>query len=248
MNKLFGLIGYPLSHSFSKKYFLDKFEKEGIEAQFLNFEIPSIDEFPNILIKHANIQGFSITIPYKEKIIPFLSEIDEEAKQIGAVNAVKVILKNGNKIARGYNTDIYGFKLSLQKFLGNEKIEYALILGTGGASKAIAEGLKRLDIKYNFVSRYPQKATYDYTILNNQIILKHKLIINTTPLGTYPEINTSPAIPYEYLTSNHFLFDLVYNPSETEFLKHAKLKGANAKNGLEMLHIQAERAWQIWNE
>ncbi len=244
--RTFGLIGCPLEHSFSKKYFVEKFEKEKIEdAVYKNFSIENIDLFPEILKSEDNICGFNVTSPYKLEVIPFLNELDDTAKKIGAVNCIKV---QNNKLI-GYNTDVYGFVKSLEKYLTKD-IKTALILGTGGAAKAVSYGLQSLNISFKFVSSSYDKlnnSTIHYSNLNSEIIESHKLIINATPLGIFPDINNKPNIPYNYLTPAHILYDLIYNPSETLFLKEGKKKEAIIINGFEMLKLQAEKAWEIFN-
>lgn len=240
--KQYGLIGKSLSHSFSKNYFEQKFEKEGItDANYSLFELAKIKDFQG-LIENENLSGLNVTIPYKEAIIPYLSELDEEANAIGAVNTIQ-FTKSGLK---GYNTDIIGFRNSIKPFLENIHTR-ALILGTGGASKAVAYALEQLGIKILYVSRTPKgENQINYEDVNHYVMKHHLLIINTTPIGTFPNIGEAPEIPYEYLTDQHFLYDLVYNPSETQFLKHAKTAGAIAVNGDQMLKIQAEEAWKVW--
>ena len=241
--RTFGLIGFPLTHSFSQKYFTDKFQQEHIaDAEYLNFLIEKIEDIQQIF-ENKNLCGFNVTIPYKETIIPFLDELDLSASGVGAVNTVVFI--KGNKI--GYNTDVYGFENSLKPLL-NENHNKALILGTGGSSKAVAYVLKKLGIDFQFVSRSKKEYALTYADLKHQTILEHKLIINTTPLGMFPEIAAAPDIPYSFVTSEHLLFDLIYNPVETEFLKRGKQQAAQTKNGLEMLQLQAEKSWLIWNE
>ncbi|MCT4601584.1 MAG: shikimate dehydrogenase [Marinifilum sp.] len=245
--KTYGILGYPLGHSFSKKYFEEKFENLQIEAEFLNFELPSIQELPKTLNDKIGLKGFCVTIPYKEEVIPFLDEIDPLAEKLGAVNSVQII-KNGEQIKlKGYNTDIYGFQESLKEFIG-EKQPKALILGTGGASKAVAGALKNLGIEYRFVSRSAQPNQFTYELLTKEIIHHFKLIVNCSPLGTFPKEDACPCIPYKYLTKKHFLYDLVYNPAETLFMKKGAEQGAKTHNGLKMLHLQAEKNWEIWNE
>ncbi len=247
--KLFGLIGYPLSHSFSQAYFRDKFKNLGLtDYDYLNFPIKEIGEIKNIIKKHPLLLGFNVTIPYKEAIINYLDDMDNDAKQISAVNTVK-ILRQGNKNFKliGYNTDIYGFKTSLKPFLLNSH-KNALILGTGGASKAVAFALKNLGIKYKWVSR--NSATnnnLNYKDLNEAIVKKHTLIINTTPLGMFPNTETFPDIPYHFINSNHLLFDLVYNPEKTPFLEKGGKNGSTIVNGYRMLELQAEKAWEIFS-
>jgi len=247
-NKLFGLIGYPLDHSFSKNYFTEKFKKaELTDHQYLNFPIDSIDKIETLLKKHPNLNGLNVTIPYKEKVIPYLDEISQEAKAIGAVNTIK-ILRDSNKIRlKGFNTDAAGFKKSLKPFL-TFKHERALILGTGGASKAVAHVLKNMGIEYLFVSRTPKNdQTIGYDQVNQYVIKFHLLIINTSPVGTFPNVNDSPDIPYEFISNEHFLYDLIYNPERSLFLQKGKEKGAKILNGYDMLINQAEEAWKIWN-
>jgi len=243
----YGIIGYPLTHSFSKKYFTDKFERLQLDARFLNFEIPSIDDFKDILKTEQNLKGLCVTIPYKEKIIPFLDEIDPLAKKIGAVNSIQ-IKKQGEHIQlKGFNTDIFGFMESLKVFL-NGNHPKALILGTGGASKGIAGALQELNIPYCFVSRKAKNEILSYDMLNAKILSEFKLIVNCSPLGTFPNSDTCPDIPYHLLGSDHFLYDLVYNPDETLFMKKGAKQGAKTHNGLKMLHLQAEKNWEIWNK
>ena len=243
--KLFGLIGHPLTHSFSKQYFENKFEKENIvDCSYNLYDIKNISLYKNVF-ETPNLIGLNVTIPYKESIIDLLDELDEVAKNIGAVNTIK--FNSNTKKTKGYNTDYFGFKNSLKPFLENIH-ERALILGTGGASKAVAYVLKELNINCLFVSRTPEKGNeIGYNDINEYVIKHHQIIINTTPLGTYPNINDFPNIPYELLTANHLLYDLVYNPEETMFLRKGKEKGAKIINGLQMLKLQAEKSWEIWN-
>lgn len=242
--KLYGLIGHPLSHSYSKKYFTEKFVKENITAcEFLLFDISNIKEFRNILEQNPNLKGLSVTIPYKEVVMEYLDEIDETTKIIGAVNTIKI---EGKKLI-GYNTDYYGFKQSLKPFLEISQ-ERALILGTGGASKAVYHALTSLNINCLFVSRNPKNENeISYEDVNEYVIKHHQIIVNTTPIGTFPNVNEKPAINYNEITSRHLLYDLVYNPTETQFLKEGKQRGAMVLNGLQMLQLQAEKAWEIWN-
>lgn len=240
----FGLIGKNIDYSFSKSYFTNKFESEGLPDTYQNFDIETIEEFPEIIQSVKNLKGLNVTIPYKEAILPFLDKLDKKAKEIGAVNTIK-ITENGGLI--GYNTDYYGFKKSIEPYLKTHH-KKALILGTGGASKAIAYALKKLGITYNHVSRTASNnTTYTYQTLSEEIIEKHHIIINCSPLGTKPNTNICPQIPYEAITRLHLLYDLIYNPDETKFLNIGKLKGATICNGLEMLKLQADKAWEIWN-
>ena len=244
----FGLIGYPLSHSFSAGYFAKKFAEENIsDTVYENFPIATIDEFKLLLKKFPDIAGFNVTIPYKEKIIPFLNEIDSEAKEIQAVNTIKFIKTNAGVVLKGFNTDVYGFENTLKPLLEHYH-KKALILGTGGASKAIKFILKKLGIGYVSASIEDLKENeIRYEAIDKHMIEDHLLIINATPLGTFPKVDACPAIPYDYITSRHVLYDLVYNPEVTLFLQKGKAKGAKTTNGLQMLHLQAEKAWSIWN-
>ncbi len=239
----FGLIGKNIGYSFSKSFFSEKFEKEKSSHSYENFDIPSIINFPQIIAETLDLKGLNVTIPYKEEVIPFLDSLDEEARKIGAVNTIKI---SEDKKLIGYNTDHFGFQKALEDFLPLQQ-KTALILGAGGASKAIAYVLEKLGFDFKFVSRKTVSNSFDYSSLNQSIIENHLLIINCTPLGTFPNITDCPPIPYQFLTENHFLFDLIYNPAETEFLKRGKLKGATTSNGLKMLELQAEKAWAIWN-
>jgi shikimate dehydrogenase len=241
----FGLIGYPLSHSFSPGYFAEKFAKEGIkDCVYEAYPLASIDELKQLLDCHKDLCGLNVTIPYKKKVIRFLDAGSEEVKQMVACNTIKI--KDGKLI--GYNTDVTGFELSLLPLLKPHHT-HALILGTGGAAAAIEFVLNKLGIQFLFVSREKKEAnSIIYTQLNKQILDKYTLIINTTPLGMYPKVDEFPAIPYNYLSDKHYLFDLVYNPAETQFLKKGKEHGAVIKNGADMLIIQANESWRIWNE
>lgn len=239
----FGLIGKNISYSFSKTYFSSKFTSLNLPGySYENFDIPSLEEFPSLVQRNKTLRGLNVTIPYKEEIIPYLDSLDKKAKRIGAVNTIK-FTKEGLK---GYNTDVYGFKKSIEPFL-KESHKKALILGTGGASKAVAFVLNELGISFKYVSRNPIGDQIGYSELNKKIISTHTLLINCTPLGTFPDTAAKPDIPYEFLTSNHLLFDLIYNPEKTAFLLSGEHKGAIICNGAEMLELQAEKAWQIWN-
>lgn len=244
----FGLIGYPLTHSFSKKYFTEKFEAAQItDALYELFPLETIEALPQLLKANPDLVGLNVTIPYKEQVIPYLDEMDEKAKIIGAVNTITI--QNGK--LKGYNTDYDGFKDSLTKWIGpNRMPEKALILGTGGASKAVKAVLDDLGIASCFVSRKPDNAqlSYDEIILSPHHLITSSLLINTTPLGMSPNTDALPDLPYDQLTKNHFLFDLVYNPLITAFIQKGIDKNCWVKNGLEMLHRQAEKAWEIWNK
>lgn len=241
----FGLIGFPLGHSFSKKYFTAKFEREGIEGcQFDLYEIPQIEDFQSVVLKNPRMEGIAVTIPYKEQVIPFLDELDPACKTIGAVNCIRI--RDGKKT--GFNTDYIGFKHSLQAWLG-DVIPNALVLGTGGASKAVKQALKDLNVDFLSVSRTKEEHQRSYQDLRENVgILKnYPLIINTTPLGTFPKVDGIPDIPLGQLTSSHLVYDLVYNPPVTRLMQECISRGGKAKNGQDMLELQAEAAWKIWN-
>lgn len=245
----FGLIGYPLSHSFSMKYFAKKFSKEHIEdCKYEAFEIKEVHDFKKLLLNHPQLEGLNVTIPYKEKIIPYLDKLDGSAKKVGAVNVIKI---DPNGYKTGYNSDYFGFRQSLEKWLGtNISKVSALILGTGGASKAVKAVCEDCNIHHQLVSREPGKGDLTYFDLNNDhdIFTSYKLIVNTTPMGMFPRINEAPNLPYEYLDNSHYLYDLIYNPETTLFMKKGSENGAGTKNGLEMLIMQAEKSWEIWNK
>jgi shikimate dehydrogenase len=241
-----GLIGYPLSHSFSVKYFAEKFSREGITGfEYKNYPIQSVQEVRPLIEHTENLIGLNVTIPYKEQVMPLLDEIDPEAAEVGAVNTIKITRTSGKIHLTGFNSDVFGFRESLIPLLGAGH-SMALVLGTGGASKAVAFVLEKLGIEYRYVSRDPDEDQFHYLDLCYAVMKNHTLIINTTPLGTYPSTSAFPNIPYDLLTSGHILYDLVYNPPETEFLRLGKEKGAVIKNGHEMLILQAERSWEIW--
>lgn len=243
----FGLIGKSLSHSFSKKYFEEKFKHFGLnEHVFLNFELQQIEEFLPLVHSHKNLKGLSVTMPYKESIIPFLDELSEEAKQIGAVNCVQFY----NQKIIGHNTDAYGFSQSIKPFLDYNH-ERALVLGTGGASKAIAFVLKKIGLEVFYVTSSKTKKTnntFFYDEINERVVNAFKLIVNTSPVGTTPNINECPVLPFEFISAQHLFYDLIYNPNETLFLKKAREKGAIVVNGFSMLQLQAEKSWEIWNK
>lgn len=244
IEKAFGLIGYPLSHSFSKKYFGDKFEKEGIDwASYDNFPIASVEELPDLIRNNSQLRGLNVTIPYKEQVIPYMDYLAPDAGEIGAVNTI-VISAEG---LAGYNSDIYGFDKSLDQLLDQDFEGGALILGTGGASKAVAYVLHQRGIPFKSVSRRPAKDRITYEDVDKEILEYYRLIINTTPLGMHPNLEDCPDLPYQLLDHQHYLYDLIYNPAETKFLTLGKEQGAKIKNGLEMLILQAERSWEIWN-
>jgi shikimate dehydrogenase len=240
---LYGLIGYPLTHSFSKNYFTEKFKKEGIKnCHYENFPLANIDELPGLIDENSDLRGLNVTIPYKESVLQFLSESNEIVKEIAACNCIKI---EGAKLI-GYNTDVIGFEKSLLKKL-NPNHKKALVLGTGGAAKAVEYVLRKNDISYLRMSRRPSTDNLSYDELTPAVIEEHALIINTTPLGMYPKIDEAPAMPYEAITSKHFLFDLIYNPEKTLFLTKGEEKGAAIENGYDMLVYQAEESWNIWH-
>jgi len=240
--RLFGLIGMPLAQSFSKKYFTEKFEKEGIaDSMYELFPLEEIHQLSDLLLRHSNLEGLNVTIPYKEQVLPYLHAIDEEAKAIGACNCIKI--KDGK--LTGFNTDAPAFRESLLQQLQPHHNK-ALVLGTGGAAKAVVHVLRGLGIPFTYVSRSSGSGLV-YEELSREIMEEYPLIINTTPLGSFPKVDTAPAIPYEYLTERHYLYDLVYNPAKTLFLQQGEERGATIKNGYEMLVGQAELSWKIWN-
>ena len=246
----YGLIGYPLGHSFSRKFFTEKFAKEGIDAQYLNFEIPSIEEFPNIIKNNPTLRGLNVTIPYKQQVMQYLDDISEEAKAIGAVNVVKCQLSTVNCQLHltGYNSDVIGFVESIKPLLKPHH-KKALILGTGGASKAIRYGLeKKLGMKTLFVSRSAREGMITYEEVTAEVLKEYEVIVNCSPVGMYPHVDECPALPYEAMNESNLLYDLVYNPLETLFMKKGAAQGATVKNGLEMLHLQAIASWEFWEK
>jgi shikimate dehydrogenase len=238
----YGLIGFPLKNSFSANYFNQKFAEHGLDAIYQNFALESIEAFPKLITNHEDLNGLNVTIPYKQQVIPFLNHLDVVAQQIGAVNTIKF---TQNELI-GYNTDVFGFEKSILPLL-KPWHQSALVLGTGGASKAVNYVLNKLGIKHTLVSRKPDEGLL-YEELDKSFIRSHQIIINCTPLGMFPFVDDYPPIPYKYITNLHLVYDLIYLPEETLFLKQAREKGAITKNGLEMLTLQAEKAWQIWNE
>ncbi len=242
----YGLIGYPLGHSFSISYHNQRFADEGINAKYVNFEIPSIDDLPEILSSNPELKGLNVTIPYKEKIMEFLDYVSPEARAIGAVNVVKVIHQGKKILLKGYNSDVIGFTQSIEPML-EDCHKKALILGTGGASKAICYGLKSLGIETVFVSRYERPGTIQYEAITPDIIKEYKIIVNCTPVGMYPKTEECPKLPYEAMDEHTILYDLIYNPDETLFMKRGAQYGAQTKNGLEMLLLQAFASWEFWN-
>ena len=244
----YGLIGYPLSHSFSKRFFTAYFEKESILAEYLNFEISDLSMLPEVIQKNGELIGFNVTIPYKEAIIPYLDSCDPRAAAIKAVNTVKIFRSNGNIQLKGFNTDLIGFRDSMVPLLKPHH-QKALVLGTGGASKAVVAVLAELSIDTQLVSREAKPGiSISYGMLDRIMMEEYTIVVNTTPLGTYPKTEGCPEIPYEFLTDKNLLYDLVYNPPVTRFLQKGADEGAAIKNGLEMLELQAMASWKIWNE
>ena len=246
----YGLIGYPLGHSFSRKFFTEKFAAEGTEAEYLNFEIPDAQQLLDVVRENPELCGLNCTIPHKQAIIPMLDEMSDEAREIGAVNVIRITHKEGKNGAfhlKGFNSDIIGFMNSIRPLLKPHHRK-ALILGTGGASKAIRVGLTKLGLEWKYVSRRPAEGQFTYDDLTAEVIREYEVIVNCSPVGMYPHVDEAPALPYEAMTSNNLLYDLVYNPLETEFMKRGAAHGATTKNGLEMLHLQALASWEFWHE
>ena len=243
----YGLIGYPLGHSFSVGYFNEKFQNEGIDAEYVNFEIPQIDMLPEVIASNPDLVGLNVTIPYKEKVISYLDHVSPEARTIGAVNVIRVIHKGKNVILKGYNSDVIGFTQSIEPRL-EPYHKKALILGTGGASKAINYGLKSLGLETVFVSRFERPGTIQYEKLTPEDIKEYNVIVNCTPCGMFPHTNKCPNLPYEAMDSHTLLYDLIYNPDETLFMYKGKQQGATVVNGLEMLLLQAFASWEFWHE
>ena len=245
--KKYGILGYPLVHSFSKRFFTEKFEREKVDAAYENFEIDNISKFPKIITENPNLIGLNVTIPYKEQVIPYLNELEDAAREVGAVNTIKISRTETEVYLKGFNTDTHGFENSLKPLLKPQHSK-ALILGTGGASKAVKYILSKLGIDFISASIEELKENeIRYEEIDSRIMTERLLIINATPLGTFPDVDTSPKIPYELITENHLLFDLVYNPETTKFMKMGLKKGATVKNGNEMLQLQALKSYKIWN-
>lgn len=242
----YGLIGFPLGHSFSVTYFNEKFENEDIDARYINYEIPKIEEFPEVLASNPELRGLNVTIPYKQKVISYLDELSPEARAIGAVNVIRVTHKGNSVILKGFNSDVIGFTRSIEPMLENFH-KRALILGTGGASKAIDFGLKSLGLETLFVSRNKKEGCITYEEVTPETIKKYNVIVNCTPLGMYPNVDSCPNLPYEAMDNHTILYDLLYNPDETLFMKRGAMYGATTKNGLEMLLLQAFASWEFWN-
>jgi shikimate dehydrogenase len=236
--KRYGLVGHPLGHSFSKAYFTEKFEKDHLDCCYQNFDLQDIATLSNLLEQHPDLCGFNVTVPYKEAIIPYLDKLDPIAAEVGAVNTVKIL---SDRQLKGFNTDVIG----VEEFCISHS---ALILGSGGASKAVQYALKKNDIFFHLVSRDATRGDYTYSSLTTDVVRDHLVIINATPVGMFPKVDVAPLIPYDALTSNHILIDLIYNPEETLFLRKGRERGAVTFNGLKMLYAQAEAAWAIWNQ
>ena len=244
----YGLIGFPLKHSFSKGYFNDKFAAEGIDAEYVNFEISSIKEFKSIVKNNPKLKGLNVTIPYKEQVIPYLDRLSENARLIGAVNVVKIDRQKGKIKLTGFNSDIIGFKESAEPLLQPHH-KQALILGTGGSAKAIFYGLQQLGLPATYVSREKSsQQVLSYSELTPQLIEANTVIVNCTPVGMWPKVDECPHIPYQWLSDKHLLYDLLYNPNETLFMKKGEAQGATVKNGLEMLLLQAFAGWNFWQK
>ena len=238
----YGIIGFPLGHSFSRGFFTEKFAREGIDAQYLNFEIPDVAMLKDVLRENPELRGLNVTLPHKQAVIPLLDELSDEAREIGAVNVIRV--RDGR--LKGFNSDIIGFTDSIRPLLQPYHTK-ALILGTGGASRAIRVGLSRLGIEWTYVTRSPREGMFAYSDLTPEVLKEYTVIVNCSPVGMFPKVDQAPAIPYELLTPKHLLFDLVYNPEDTLFMQKGREQDAIVKNGLEMLHLQAVASWEFWN-
>lgn len=247
--KIYGLIGRTLVHSFSRDYFNQKFDSEGIDARYLNFEIEDVGQLMEIFAEYPTLSGLNVTTPYKELVIPYMDDMDESAKAVGAVNVIKIIrgAKDDDIKLVGFNSDMMGFRQSIEPLLG-EGMERAFVLGTGGASKAVAAALKSLNVDVDFVSRRKSAATTTYEELTKLMVSQHKIIVNATPVGTYPNVTECPDFPYKFLTPQHLCYDLIYNPDVTQFMKNSTEHGAVTKNGLEMLLLQAFLSYEFWNK
>lgn len=245
----YGLVGWPLGHSFSAKFFAEKFQRESINAQYLNFELPSVDpQLHQIVSDTPTLRGLNVTIPHKQAVIPLLDELSDEARAIGAVNVIRITRQpDGRPYLKGYNSDVVGFTQSIRPLLRPHH-QQALVLGTGGASKAVIHGLQRLGLTTVSVSRNPGKGQLSYDDITPQLIEQYTVIVNCTPLGMFPNVDACPSLPYDALTTRHLLYDLVYNPLQTRFLTLGETQGATIKNGLEMLHVQAIASWDFWHE
>jgi len=245
--RIFGLIGFPLTHSFSKRYFTEQFEREGTaDAKYELFSLENITGLVPLLAREPGLTGLNVTIPHKVNVLPYLDELDAAAAEIGAVNCISIKFVDQKPYLKGYNTDAYGFAESLKPLLKAHHTK-ALILGNGGAAKAVKYMLGQLGITYQLVVRTPVPGAITYDEVTPELMSTHQVLINTTPLGMYPDITVAPSLPYHLITHDHVAYDLIYNPEETAFLQKAKAQGATIKNGMEMLHLQADRSWEIWN-
>lgn len=242
----YGIIGFPLGHSFSRGFFTEKFAREDIDAQYLNFEIPDARMLLDVLRDNPELRGLNVTLPHKQAVIPMLDELSDEACEIGAVNVIKCTMNNGRWTMKGFNSDIIGFTESIKPLL-KPYHQKALVLGTGGASKAICVGLIRLGLEWKYVSRTPREGMITYRDITSETLQEYSVIVNCSPVGMFPHVDEAPAIPYAYLTPKHLLFDCVYNPEDTLYMKKGREQGAIVKNGLEMLHLQAIASWHFWN-
>lgn len=242
----YGLVGFPLGHSFSRNFFNEKFKNEHIDAEYINFELPSIELFPSVIAQNPELRGLNVTIPYKEKVIPYLDELSEEARAIGAVNVIRVKQHHGTAHLKGFNSDVIGFMRSIEPLM-RPFHRKALVLGTGGASKAVIHGLKQSGVQPTYVSRTPREGMLNYAQLTPETMDEYKVIVNCSPVGMFPHTEECPDIPYEYIGPQHLLYDLVYNPDETMFLRKGRERRATVKNGLEMLHLQAHAGWDFWH-
>ncbi len=243
----YGLIGYPLGHSFSMGYFNEKFANEGIDAEYINFEIPTIEMLPEVLASNPELRGLNVTIPFKERVISYLDTVSPEARAIGAVNCIRVEKKGGQVRLKGYNSDVIGFTKSIEPIL-EKSHRKALVLGTGGASKAVSYGLRSLGLETVSVSRFQRPGTIQYGQITPEVVREYRVIVNCTPIGMYPDIDSCPDLPYGALGEKNMLYDVIYNPDRTLFMKRGEERGATVKNGLEMLLLQAFANWKIWNE
>lgn len=244
--KRYGLIGYPLGHSFSAGYFARKFKAEGIDAEYLNYEIPTAELLPDVVRENPTLAGLNVTIPHKQAVIPLLDSLSDEARAIGAVNVIRIDRRDGKTFLRGFNADVIGFTRSIRPLL-RPTHRAALVLGTGGASKAVVHGLHQLGLTTQYVSRTPHGDTIGYDDLTPEVMATHTVVVNCTPAGMFPHVEACPDLPYGLATPDHLFYDLIYNPEETLFLRRAAEQGSTVKNGLEMLHLQAEASWAFWN-
>lgn len=242
----YGIIGFPLGHSFSRGFFTEKFRREGIEAEYLNFPIEDVGELQKILEQHPTLRGLNVTLPHKQAVIPLLDAVDPKAQAIGAVNVIRVRWHDGKPLLKGFNSDVIGFTRSIRPLL-KQHHRKALVLGTGGASRAIRTGLESLGVEWRYVSRTPHEGRFTYDDLTPEVLREYPVVVNCSPVGMFPHVDECPALPYEALSGENLLFDLVYNPEETLFMRRGAEQGAVVKNGLEMLHIQAVASWEFWN-